>query len=80
MSTTTAPLTMAERAALASDLAGWITEAGGDIKGEGAPKQGAPPTTKRTAPPTRQEKDMATIVRTQGELDEIDDRGREVVR
>lgn len=39
MSTTTAPLTMAERAALASDLAGWITEAGGDIKGEGAPKQ-----------------------------------------
>ena len=41
---------------------------------------GAPPTTKRTAPPTRQEKDMATIVRTQGELDEIDDRGREVVR
>ena len=32
MSTTTAPLTMAERAALASDLAAWITEAGGDIK------------------------------------------------
>lgn len=32
MSTTTAPLTMAERAALASDLAAWITDAGGDIK------------------------------------------------
>ena len=32
MSAATAPLTMAERAALASDLADWITEAGGDIK------------------------------------------------